>query len=193
MPHSEIHGSKGARPSPRLFAACHVLHRLSVPRHPPNALTRLIRCASAAHREQTPRMRASTPRLILSTSFYPPGRQTADPSASSSSPQRSSRPKARQSATTASRIPIHNVNDQRTEVGGRRTDVLGLATSPNCFLPSDAEQTAQNGSICPPSSVLRPPTGGADRDRTGDALLAKQVLSQLSYGPVSRAAWLAEP
>ncbi len=38
LPHSEIHGSKGARPSPRLFAACHVLHRLSVPRHPPDAL-----------------------------------------------------------------------------------------------------------------------------------------------------------
>jgi hypothetical protein len=27
--------------------------------------------------------------------------------------------------------------------------------------------------------------GGADRDRTGDPLLAKQVLSQLSYGPMS--------
>ena len=26
---------------------------------------------------------------------------------------------------------------------------------------------------------------GADRVRTGDLLLAKQVLSQLSYGPVS--------
>ena len=26
--------------------------------------------------------------------------------------------------------------------------------------------------------------GGADRDRTGDPLLAKQVLSQLSYSPV---------
>ena len=26
--------------------------------------------------------------------------------------------------------------------------------------------------------------GGASRDRTGDPLLAKQVLSQLSYGPV---------
>jgi hypothetical protein len=25
--------------------------------------------------------------------------------------------------------------------------------------------------------------GGADRDRTGDPLLAKQVLSQLSYSP----------
>ena len=41
LPHSEIHGSKGARPSPRLFAACHVLHRLSVPRHPPDALQTL--------------------------------------------------------------------------------------------------------------------------------------------------------
>src|SRR5215469_18910140 len=28
-------------------------------------------------------------------------------------------------------------------------------------------------------------SGGADRDRTGDPLLAKQVLSQLSYGPKS--------
>jgi hypothetical protein len=27
--------------------------------------------------------------------------------------------------------------------------------------------------------------GGADRDRTGDPLLAKQVLSQLSYSPVT--------
>ena len=28
-------------------------------------------------------------------------------------------------------------------------------------------------------------TGGASRDRTDDPLLAKQVLSQLSYGPVT--------
>jgi hypothetical protein len=42
FPHSEIHGSTGARPSPRLIAACYVLPRLSVPRHPPNALKRLI-------------------------------------------------------------------------------------------------------------------------------------------------------
>ncbi len=41
FPHSEIRGSKGARPSSRLNAACHVLHRLSVPRHPPNALQTL--------------------------------------------------------------------------------------------------------------------------------------------------------
>ena len=43
FPHSDIHGSTGARPSPQLFAACHVLHRLLAPRHPPNALhSRLI-------------------------------------------------------------------------------------------------------------------------------------------------------
>ena len=28
--------------------------------------------------------------------------------------------------------------------------------------------------------------GGADRDRTGDPLLAKQVLSQLSYSPIEK-------
>src|ERR1700685_3966926 len=41
LPHSDIHGSKPARGSPWLFAACHVLHRLLVPRHPPNALLSL--------------------------------------------------------------------------------------------------------------------------------------------------------
>ena len=41
MPHSDIHGSKPARGSPWLFAACHVLHRLLAPRHPPNALLML--------------------------------------------------------------------------------------------------------------------------------------------------------
>ncbi len=42
FPHSEICGSKGARASPHLIAACHVLHRLSAPRHPSEALQRLI-------------------------------------------------------------------------------------------------------------------------------------------------------
>jgi hypothetical protein len=47
LPHSEIPGSPIARISPGLFAACHVLHRLSVPRHPPDALaSRLITGAS---------------------------------------------------------------------------------------------------------------------------------------------------
>ena len=41
LPHSEISGSQSARLSPELIAACHVLHRLSVPRHPPDALKTL--------------------------------------------------------------------------------------------------------------------------------------------------------
>jgi hypothetical protein len=43
LPHSEIPGSKLVRSSPRLIAAYHVLHRLSAPRHPPNALLALDR------------------------------------------------------------------------------------------------------------------------------------------------------
>src|SRR5690606_14805799 len=42
FPHSEISGSKGASASPELIAACHVLLRLSAPRHPSEALQRLI-------------------------------------------------------------------------------------------------------------------------------------------------------
>ena len=38
FPHSDICGSRDMCSSPQLFAACHVLHRLSVPRHPPCAL-----------------------------------------------------------------------------------------------------------------------------------------------------------
>jgi hypothetical protein len=43
FPHSEIRGSKLIRSSPRLIAAYHVLHRLCMPRHPPNALLTLDR------------------------------------------------------------------------------------------------------------------------------------------------------
>jgi hypothetical protein len=42
LPHSEIPGSTIARISPGLFAACHVLHRLLAPRHPPDALTQCL-------------------------------------------------------------------------------------------------------------------------------------------------------
>ena len=55
LPHSDIHGSTPARGSPWLFAACHVLHRLLVPRHPPNALmildtvSRFVRSATTMH------------------------------------------------------------------------------------------------------------------------------------------------
>jgi hypothetical protein len=42
LPHSEIPGSKCMCHSPRLIAACHVLHRLVSPRHSPTALVNLV-------------------------------------------------------------------------------------------------------------------------------------------------------
>ena len=44
--HSETLGSPGMCPSPRIIAACHVLRRLPVPRHPPCALTIFRRLTS---------------------------------------------------------------------------------------------------------------------------------------------------
>ena len=41
FPHSEISGSKPICGSPKLIAACHVLHRLLMPRHSPCALISL--------------------------------------------------------------------------------------------------------------------------------------------------------
>ena len=46
FPHSDTSGSKSARDSPKLFAACHVLHRLLAPRHPPRALCSLTTTAT---------------------------------------------------------------------------------------------------------------------------------------------------
>ena len=46
LSHSEIRGSKDICSYPRLFAACHVLHRLQEPRHPPYALSYLLRLIS---------------------------------------------------------------------------------------------------------------------------------------------------
>src|SRR3990172_4590904 len=41
LPHSEISGSKPVSGSPKLIAACHVLHSLLAPRHPPYAFCSL--------------------------------------------------------------------------------------------------------------------------------------------------------
>ena len=49
LPHSDIPGSTAICASPGLFAACHVLHRLREPRHPPSALSH-FRLAARGHR-----------------------------------------------------------------------------------------------------------------------------------------------
>ena len=57
------------------------------------------------------------------------------------------------------------------------------------FARGEDDKGKTSSSLC----RLSVPSGGADRDRTGDPLLAKQVLSQLSYSPVFAclfSAWL---
>ena len=49
LPHSEIRGSRDICSSPRLIAACHVLHRLLMPRHSPCALFSLTYRRSKVH------------------------------------------------------------------------------------------------------------------------------------------------
>src|SRR5215212_8061310 len=58
FPHSEIRASKPACGSTRLIAACHVLHRLPVPRHPPYALTILMVWIRAMQFSKTRRLRS---------------------------------------------------------------------------------------------------------------------------------------
>src|SRR5689334_17311513 len=75
LPHSEIRGSKSARLSPRLFAACHVLHRLSVPRHPPDALLMRLIATLLSLAPAHAFSHARTRRLVKT--LYPQGNPTS--------------------------------------------------------------------------------------------------------------------
>ena len=54
FPHSDICGSQLMCSSPQLFAAYHVFLRLSVPRHPPCALSCLTICPDQSLHRQSP-------------------------------------------------------------------------------------------------------------------------------------------
>ena len=63
LPHSEIPGSQPARGFPGLIAACHVLHRLLAPRHPPDAL------AFLAPRQRQPHPHPATSTDVPGTGY----------------------------------------------------------------------------------------------------------------------------
>ena len=69
------------------------------------------------------------------------------------------------------------------EPGSEVTNRTRLASSE--FLKSSRNNCPRNRSRCGRATrlLLIHEAGGANRDRTGDLLLAKQALSQLSYGP----------
>lgn len=75
LPHSEISGSTPACGSPKLIAACHVLHRRSKPRHPPSALRSLTT-------ENFSARQCSCQRATLTAPLRTGARETGSPQAS---------------------------------------------------------------------------------------------------------------
>ena len=162
LPHSEIRGSKGARPSPRLIAACHVLHRLSVPRHPPDALLRrLISLPRAGTRSpRNKRDRKGTLRL--------PGNHLGD----------GSRPRMRYRTNA----PLPPPPRPETTKDRPRCPEVSFHT----HNPIHSVQHLANSRRRTLVFSHRIQIGGGGRDRTDDLMLAKHVLSQLSYAPERR-------
>lgn len=67
--HSDIRGSRVACTSPRLFAACHVLHRLWEPRHPPYALSHFERTCTIQKKQDGTRGASLLVRTSLTSLF----------------------------------------------------------------------------------------------------------------------------
>ena len=209
LPHSEIPGSTIARISPGLFAACHVLHRLSVPRHPPDALH--SRFSRHTQRQKSP----CDPAIPGPSPQEPSGEQCPmglrptdlirglDPGTHAMGPQQT-KPAVWPIAAGETRFRRGKLSSP----GGTRSSAVEDTSGPTTRRPQAAMRSIPPRShnlllydlpsTTPPASQHRdfsrgklfmprprPPGtgGGGDRARTDDPLLAKQVLSQLSYTP----------
>jgi hypothetical protein len=192
LPHSEIPGSPIARISPGLFAACHVLHRLSVPRHPPDALTsRLITgLRVAAETAQNRRAQGQTP----------PGQSPrAKSQASRYARDRRPRMKTLLSDTAGTALPAPSQRRQTASSRGRHAAPAGrcpprsqqLSLHPSINPPSRSPAT---GSLASPSQPAPParrrhPPGSAARCSTaapaGRQGLALPVVEVNGFEPMT--------
>ena len=153
FPHSEIPGSKLICSSPRLIAACHVLHRLSAPRHPPCTLSSLTKLECICLRLDEP---------VVNARF---------------SCQRSQRLPVRPESASLTRASKRNEDPIESCLARRRTrERLSRDRRELKKLDRKCWQRTE----CPWAA---PRVGGADRNRTDDLRLARAALSQLSYSP----------
>ena len=168
LPHSEIHGSKPARGSPWLIATCCVLHRLSVPRHPPdalqtldlNSLTRSATRRSKAH-TQANSTRCTSPHRIRQRCII------------MTQPTVSPVPRRRPCRVILGHLFSSHVKDPIPAL--ERISAFSLIG----YLAAGSLSQGHRPSLCPPP-------GGGGRDRTDDLMLAKHALSQLSYAPTGK-------
>ena len=82
-------------------------------------------------------------------------------------------------------LPIHNVQhrEKRKTIRHCCRRVIASETLTSTPNPLPARSRLLSLTCRGRPAIARYGDGGADRDRTGDPLLAKQVLSQLSYRP----------
>ena len=158
FPHSDIPGSKPIGGSSGLNAAYHVLHRLSVPRHPPDALLRLI-----AESSRTGASPVDTTSPIYSAIFWLHKTISTPVKEIDASSILWGQDYATYSRCTTTK-PYQPTYCADTKLLFRSSDFKGCTTAPSLWLRN-------------------PMAGGAGRNRTDDLLLAKQALSQLSYSP----------
>ncbi len=108
LPHSDTQGSTPARGFPWIFAACHVLHRLLAPRHPPDALLLLVPRAHPRRRTRSKKPRhAQEPSTAQKHTDSKRPRPTARPSLSTHSYALNTMAKPSLEAGHRSRSPRH--------------------------------------------------------------------------------------
>ena len=156
--HSDIHGSRPTYGSPWLFAVCRVLLRLPVPRHSPCALCSLTMCSSSSLF-----LRNCSLFLPLKYFYLKLLKKLLFLALSASSLF------GFQGASPSLKrlVGLSGLEPPTSRLSGVRSNLLSY--KPAYFSVG----------------VRFPlPTGGDERNRTDDPLLAKQVLSQLSYTPI---------
>ena len=167
--------------SPKLFAAVRVLLRRSVPRHPPCALSSLIRLFSVFCRSM-PHSAPGFVGFVVGSSTYCDVRLRA-----SSSPPRHD-PKC-----TIDFLFCIQTRYVKATSCARKGVLRTPFHAPYALFPLSYE-IVKDLYFLPLTSIRRFPgfpsphqnaftAGGGERIRTDDPLLAKQVLSQLSYTP----------
>ena len=189
FPHSEIFGSKGARASPKLIAACHVLHRLSTPRHPSEALMRLIvlskthawgRCRPRYETRPAPTHALCLCQTMMSSKVAPPNAcAPGQPSIHNVTSDRLL-PKGRKTLLS-DRVASLKVSVWWSQTGSnRRPHACKARALPTELWPLPEAGPGEPSSTWPPPrrhrSVVHTKCGGPRQTRTADLTLIRRVL-----------------